>query len=106
MMKRHRIRAAVAAAGLATALGALGATSADARPDFRRHHRDYDRHAWRVVRNDPCLLHEYREFASEHKNPNKRARFVNRLAREGCPDPHYHYPRPEPRGRFWFFFGG
>jgi hypothetical protein len=105
-MKRHRIRAALAAAGLATALGAIGATSADARPDFRRHHDHYDRHdrAWHVVRNDPCLMHEYREFASEHKNPNKRARFVRRLAREGCPDPHYHYPRP--RRGFSFFFGG
>ena len=42
--------------------------------------------AWEVVRNDPCRYREYQDFAREHKNPEKRRRFAERLAREGCSD--------------------
>ena len=81
------------------------------RHDGRQRQRDrrygHDR-AWHVVRNDPCLLHEYREFADRHKNPNKRARFLHRLAREGCPDPRFYDRRHHDHDRpsWFFFFGG
>ena len=44
----------------------------------------HDRTAWDVVRNDPCRLEAYRRYAARHENPNKRAQFIQRLAREGC----------------------
>jgi hypothetical protein len=52
----------------------------------RRHgYYDEDRdEAWEIVRRDPCRHEEYRRFADDHKNPEKRRRFVERLAREGC----------------------
>ena len=47
--------------------------------------RDYQRiSAWEIVRRDPCRYDEYQRFAQDHANPNKRARFVERLARDGC----------------------
>jgi hypothetical protein len=49
---------------------------------YESHH--HGRSAWSIVRNDPCLYNEYERFAREHQNENKRARFVERLAREGC----------------------
>ncbi len=92
---------------LATALAVVVATSlvsgcvvADR---YGHHRRAYERHepddAWDVVRRDPCRYHEYQEFAREHQNPEKRRRFAEKLAREGCSrrdrdqyrydDPHY-----------------
>ena len=49
---------------------------------YRRHERED--HAWAIVRDDPCRYAEYERFAHDHKNPEKRQRFVERLAREGC----------------------
>ena len=46
-------------------------------------HRDRDR-AWDIVSNDPCRYDEYRRYAEQHKNPEKRWRFIERLARDGC----------------------
>ena len=65
-------------ASVATLPGLVG--TADA---YDRGHR-HGRSAWSIVRSDPCLSNEYARFAREHKNPNKRARFIERLAREGC----------------------
>ena len=50
----------------------------------RRHTDDAALDAWDVVRADPCRRSEYEEFAREHKNPENRRRFAERLAREGC----------------------
>src|SRR5687767_14783023 len=50
--------------------------------DWYPGHRGRGVSSWDIVRRDPCLSREYREYASDHKNPNKRARFVDRLARE------------------------
>jgi hypothetical protein len=47
-------------------------------------YQDVDDAAWDIVRRDPCRYDEYRRFADEHKNPEKRRRFMHRLAREGC----------------------
>jgi hypothetical protein len=78
--------------GLLTA--GIGATSAEARDrgchDGRRDRAGYaggyyGRSAWDVVRSDPCLYDEYARYARKHKNPNKRARKIEELAREGCP---------------------
>jgi hypothetical protein len=53
--------------------------------------RDADR-AWNIVRNDPCRSEEYRRYAAEHKNPERRRAFVEQLAREGCSlDQRRHY---------------
>jgi hypothetical protein len=47
--------------------------------------RDDDRdEAWEIVRRDPCRYEEYRRYADNHKNPEKRRRVVERLARDGC----------------------
>ena len=48
--------------------------------------RRYPDSAWEVVKNDPCRYREYQDFAREHKNPDKRRKFAERLAREGCSD--------------------
>jgi len=45
---------------------------------------DRDDATWDVVRNDPCRYDEYRRFADEHENPEKRRRFAEQLARDGC----------------------
>ncbi len=72
---------------LVTALAVVVATSVlagcivDDRGYRRRLHHD---DAWDVVRNDPCRYEEYRDFARDHKNPEKRRRYVEYLAREGC----------------------
>ena len=50
-------------------------------------HRDDRDDAWDIVRRDPCRYgryDEYRRFADDHKNTEKRRRFVEQLAREGC----------------------
>jgi hypothetical protein len=39
---------------------------------------------WDVIRRDPCRYDEYRRFAKKHKNPEKRRRFAEALARDGC----------------------
>jgi hypothetical protein len=41
---------------------------------------------------DPCRDEEYPRFAADHRNPEKRRRFVERLAREGCSE-RYGYER-------------
>jgi hypothetical protein len=46
--------------------------------------RYYGYSSWDIVRRDPCRYEEYRRFAARHENPEKRRRFVERLAREGC----------------------
>ncbi|MBI3769979.1 MAG: hypothetical protein HY271_16020 [Deltaproteobacteria bacterium] len=43
-----------------------------------------DHEAWEIVRRDPCRYEEYRRFAENHENPEKRREVVWRLAREGC----------------------
>jgi hypothetical protein len=48
--------------------------------------RRYPDSAWEVVRNDPCRYREYQDYAREHKNPEKRRRYAEKLAREGCRD--------------------
>ncbi len=50
----------------------------------RRAHEMDDRDAWEIVRRDPCRYDEYRRFAAEHKNPEKRRQVVWQLARDGC----------------------
>ena len=50
----------------------------------RRTHEMDDRDAWEIVRRDPCRYDEYRRFAANHKNTEKRRQVVWRLAREGC----------------------
>jgi hypothetical protein len=54
-----------------------------------------DREAWDVVRNDPCRYDEYRRFAEEHKNPEKRREVVWRLAHEGCRAERRYYEAPQ-----------
>lgn len=44
----------------------------------------YEDAAWDVVRSDPCRSEEYARYARRHQNPNKRRRYLERLAREGC----------------------
>ncbi len=57
-----------------------------ARHDYygRRGHEMDDRDAWDIVRRDPCRYEEYRRFAEDHTNPEKRRRVVWQLARDGC----------------------
>jgi hypothetical protein len=50
----------------------------------RTEHRMTDHDAWEIVRRDPCRYEEYRRFAENHKNPEKRREVVWRLAHEGC----------------------
>ena len=69
--------------------GLIGTAAAD-----HWQHR-HGRSAWSIVRSDPCLSNEYARFAREHKNPNKRARFIDRLAREGCDREAWHRLRRE-----------
>jgi hypothetical protein len=64
----------------------------------RHYYRDqhvYGRSAWDVVRRDPCRMDAYRRFAAEHKNPYKRQRFIERVAREGCSYRHSYYYAPD-----------
>jgi hypothetical protein len=66
--------------------------------------------AWEIVRRDPCRWDEYVRFAERHKNPNKRQRFAERLAREGCSRPPavygYGYDGYDPyRGRGPYGYG-
>ena len=70
------------------------------------HHRS----AWDVVSRDPCLSEQYRRFAAEHRNPNKRQRFIERLAREGdrCPRRRYssdydYAPQPRYDGSYRYY---
>ncbi len=51
---------------------------------YSRNERRERDDAWDIVRRDPCRYREYEDFAHEHKNPEKRRAFVERLAREGC----------------------
>ena len=44
----------------------------------------YGGSAWDIVRSDPCRHEEFVDYARRHENPNKRRRFIERLAREGC----------------------
>ena len=46
--------------------------------------------AWAIVRDDPCRYAEYERFAHDHKNPEKRQRFVETLARDGCKSDRHH----------------
>jgi len=57
---------------------------AEAGQHWNRGARYGGRSAWAIVQSDPCLANEYARFARDHHNPNKRARVVERLAREGC----------------------
>jgi hypothetical protein len=70
------------------ALLALAALAAGCMADVRHGHGWSLAHqqnaAWEIVRRDPCRYDEYQRFAQDHSNPNKRDRFVERLAREGC----------------------
>jgi hypothetical protein len=81
---------------VAAVLLVVALTAAGCAPEYSRHH-GYGRRAatddaWEVVRNDPCRYDEYRRFADNHKNPDKRREFVERLAREGCSvDPRQRY---------------
>ena len=56
----------------------------DRRPYERRQTDDAALDAWDVVQADPCRRREYEAFAREHRNPEDRRRFAERLAREGC----------------------
>jgi hypothetical protein len=51
----------------------------------------YGGSAWNVVQSDPCLADAYARYARKHENPNKRARKIEKLAREGCPNPDRYY---------------
>jgi hypothetical protein len=51
--------------------------------------------AWDVVRGDPCRYDAFQRFAAKHENPNKRARFAERLAREGCDCERVAYDAPD-----------
>jgi len=53
-------------------------------PRYGSHHEMTDHEAWDIVRNDPCRYDEYRRFAHDHENPDKRRTEVWRLAHEGC----------------------
>ena len=67
---------------------ALAALAAGCIADGRYGHartRTYPRDsAWGIVRSDPCRYDEYQRFAQANSNADKRSRFVERLAREGC----------------------
>ena len=62
---------------------ATGTATAIAMTTAAARHDDRD-DAWEIVRRDPCRYDEYRRFAEKHKNPEKRRRVVEQLAREGC----------------------
>jgi len=91
------IRIVTAAVVLAALTAAACSPEYSRRSGYRRYHSDDE--AWDIVRNDPCRYDEYRRFADEHKNPERRRDFVERLAREGCsrerydsePPPSYRY---------------
>jgi hypothetical protein len=51
-------------------------------------HRGAEDDAWNIVRSDPCRYEEYRRFADQHRNPERRRAFVEQLAREGCSRDH------------------
>jgi hypothetical protein len=80
-------------------LAALAVAGCDPRyghrdPYGRRERQMDDRDAWEIVRRDPCRYEEYRRFAEDHKNPDKRRKVIWRLAHEGCSrersyDPNY-----------------
>jgi hypothetical protein len=87
-MTRAKSWTAAVALVLASAFVASCAERPYSRRDRDRWDRSerYDREddAFDIVRADPCRYDQYKEFAREHKNPNKRRRYVERLAREGC----------------------
>jgi len=62
----------------------LGIAACAPRPYYGYDRQMTDRDAWEIVRRDPCRYDEYRRFAHEHKNPDKRREEVWRLAHDGC----------------------
>ena len=68
---------------------------------YNRHPYSHRLSAWEIVRRDPCRYAEYRDYARRHQNPNKRQRFIERLAREGC-EYQRRYGRYDYRDRRWW----
>ena len=65
-------------------LGTAFAAACAPRSHYGHHHEMTDHDAWEIVQHDPCRYDEYRRFAAEHENPDKRREEVWRLAHEGC----------------------
>jgi len=77
-MTKRAIATRLLCAGIAIAAGCAP------RPYYGYNQKMSDREAWEIVRRDPCRYDDYRQFAQEHKNPEKRRSYVWRLAHEGC----------------------
>jgi hypothetical protein len=58
----------------------------------------YGGSAWDIVQSDPCRAAEFARYARKHKNPNKRARKIEKLAREGCDDRYAYGYAGQPYG--------